>query len=538
MERSLRAADSVPHVAPWRIVFVSAPGTSVFMEEILGAVADAVREVGAPGLDVAGHRGLVSDIVDHRTVAVVVPHEYYVLAPDEPEALRARTVAFGVEHPGTAEFETSARYGGLAGRFEISAASIEELARRHVGATHFPLGLVPAWDCRAGVSDRDVDVTYLGTADERRTRILARAAQDLAGLRTELVLPPHEQITGPRPDFLIGRDKWRLLARSKVLVNLHRGTKTALEWVRVLEAVTNGCAVVTEPSSDLGPLRPGEHLLVAEPDDIGRVAAELVRDEPRRAALVEAAHELCRTQLDMTAPAARLVETCREALDVSVPMDLAPTAAIEPGQYLAVWLPAVGGGAMAPPGLEPAPLATGTARPTSDERLAVVCTRLAGDGGVAVTTASVASELGDVAVHVRRGGPTAHRGAARNRLVEQSDEPFIAVLDAGDALLGDALELMTDLLRNDPGLDAALCPATHGDTLVNALLPDERRLRERVYLTRGYVVRRSTLEALGGFTEKPELAGLVDHHFWLSLTAGGGRTAMLRRIGLALCAGS
>jgi len=83
-----------------------------------------------------------------------------------------------------------------------------------------------------------------------------------------------------------------------------------------------------------------------------------------------------------------------------------------------------------------------------------------------------------------------------------------------------------------------LCPATYGDTLVNALLPDEERLRERVYLTRGFVVRRTTLEALGGFTEEPDLAGLVDHHFWLSLTAGGGRTVMLRRIGIALRATS
>ena len=108
------------------------------------------------------------------------------------------------------------------------------------------------------------------------------------------------------------------------------------------------------------------------------------------------------------------------------------------------------------------------------------------------------------------------------------------MLDGGDTLIGDALERMADLLRRDPDLDAVLCPATYGDTLVNVILPDEQRLRERIYLTRGYVVRRSTLEALGGFTEDPELADLVDHHFWLSLTAGGGRTAMLRRIGLAL----
>ena len=324
-----------------------------------------------------------------------------------------------------------------------------------------------------------------------------------------------------------------------MLVNLHRGTKTALEWVRVLEAVTNGCAVVTEPSDDLGPLRPGEHLLVAEPDDIGRVAAELARDEPRRAALVEAAHELCRTQLDMAVPAARLVEACREALAAPAPVDLAPTAATEPGHHLAVWLPAAGGGVWAPPGLEPAPLA---ARPTvavPGGPLAVLCTSAGG------------GRSGRRHCRLRRrrapgGARACKQRRRRHRAPRRGPQPAhgarrradLAVLDGGDVLIGDALERMADLLRDDPDLDAVLCPATYGDALVNALLPDERRLRERIYLTRGYVVRRSTLEALGGFTEAPELADLVDHHFWLSLTAGGGRTAMLRRIGLALWPGS
>lgn len=508
------------------------------MVELLAAVADAVARLGHVGVEVMAHRGLVSEVVDARTVAVVVPHEYYTLAPPEPESLRARTVAFGVEHLGTEEFETYVQYAaGLAGRFETSVTSIEELARRGIAAVHFPLGLVPAQDCRQEGMDRDVDVVYLGTADERRIGILAGAARDLAGLRTELVLAPHEQRTATRPDFLAGRDKWALLARSKVLFNLHRGTKSGLEWVRVLEAISNGCVVVTEPSSDLGPLRPDEHVLVAKPDDVGRVAAALARDEPRRAALAEAAHELCRTELDMAVPSARLVDACRQVSAAApAPVDITPPPLVAPGHHLAVWLPAAGGGAWAPPDLKPAPLATraATSTPTSDGRLAVLCTRLAGDGRVAITTASVGSELPDVAVHVRRGGPTAHRGAARNRLVEGSDEQFLGVLDGGDELIGDALERMADLLRNDPGLDAVLCPATYGDTLVNVILPDEQRLRERIYLTRGYVVRRSTLEALGGFTEDPALSDLVDHHFWLSLTAGGGRTAMLRRIGLAL----
>ena len=198
-----------------------------------------------------------------------------------------------------------------------------------------------------------------------------------------------------------------------------------------------------------------------------------------------------------------------------------PRRGREPEHHLAVWLPARRRRTGAPPGLEPAPLARAGAG--ADGRLGGAVhaagrgRRRRGDEGLGRRHAPGA------AVHVRRGGATAHRGAARNGLLERSDEPFLAVLDGGDELIGDALERMADLLRDDPGLDAALCPATYGDTLVNVLLPDEQRLRQRIYLTRGYVVRRSTLEALGGFTEDPELADRVDHHFWLSLTARGGR---------------
>ena len=512
-----------------RIAFVSAPGASVFMVELLDAVADAVRRLERPDVEVLTHRGLVSELLDGRTVAVVVPHEYFVLAPPEPEELLARVVGFGVEHPGTEEFETSARYAArLAAQLEIAADSVAELAGRGVAAEEFRLGYVPAWDqWHREPVPRDVDVAYLASADERRLGVLAGAAGDLAGLRTELVIAPHEQVTGPRPDFLLGPEKWALLARSKVLLNLHRGTKTSLEWVRVLEALVNGCVVVTEPSTDLGPLVPGEHLIVAEPDRVGAVAAELARDEPRRALVAAAAYDVVRG-LDMAEAAVRLVEECAR---ISTPVETFVSPEVtEPGLHLAAWLPAPAGGPRAPV-LAPAPLLPRPA-PTDDGRLAVLCTRLPGDGRVAGTRTSTARWA--VPFHVRRGGDTAHRGAARNRLLESTDEPLVAVLDGGDELFDDTVLAMADLLRADAGLDAVLCPATYGGTLVNVLLPHEQRLRERVYLTRGFVVRRATLEAMGGFTEDPALADLVDHHFWLSLTSGGGRTGMLRRIGLTL----
>jgi hypothetical protein len=526
--------------APLTVAFVSAPGSSVFMEELLAGVADAVAALDAPGVTVVAHHGLVSEVVDSSTVAVVVPHEYAAVAPHEPDELLARTVALGVEHPGTWTFRASVRASArLGARFEISQRSLDALAERGLDGSLFPLGHVPRWDMWGGRPvDRDIDIAYLGTADPRRLGILAHAAPALTGLRTELLAPPHEPMTGPRPDFLVGADKWRLLARSKVLVNLHREDKAALEWVRVLEAMHNGCVVVTEPSTDLGPLRPGEHLLVAEPHNIGLVAAALARDDALRERMARSAYDLCR-ELDLAVPAKALVQACRGL--ASRPAPARPEPVEHPGvgwtdgqAPLAVWLPAANGGPPAPE-IAPAPLDRTRSSHSAADGCVVLVAALAGDGPAAATTRSLATHAPGLEVRVATPAPDVRRGPARNALLAGTDAAYVAVLDGGDELLGDTLEQMVALLRADDGLDAVLCPATHGTrSLVNVLVPEERRLREREYLTRGYVVRRATLEALGGFTEDADHADLVDHHFWLSLAAGGGRTSMLRRIGLAL----
>ena len=237
------------------ITFVSAPGGSAFMEEILGAVADAVRGCGG---DVRLHRGTMEQVAGPDSVFVVVPHEYFVLTgPPTREVLR-RTIGFGVEHPGTETFETAARYSAeLAGRLEISPESVRISRSRGLTCDRFTLGYVPRWDLWQGVSaPRPIDVAYLGTADEHRLGVLAGIADDLAGLRADLRLPPHEQMTKPRPDFLLAEDKWRVLAQSRSLLNLHRRGNVAFEWVRGLEAICNGAVVITETSDGIEPLVP------------------------------------------------------------------------------------------------------------------------------------------------------------------------------------------------------------------------------------------------------------------------------------------
>ena len=85
--------------------------------------------------------------------------------------------------------------------------------------------------------------------------------------------------------------RWPLLEQAKVVINLHGGESTRIEWRSVLDAIHAGAVIVTEHSSGLAPFVAGEHFLVASGDAIPFVAESLVRDPERLAALRTAAYE-------------------------------------------------------------------------------------------------------------------------------------------------------------------------------------------------------------------------------------------------------
>ncbi|HEX6657525.1 MAG TPA: glycosyltransferase, partial [Ilumatobacter sp.] len=88
-------------------------------------------------------------------------------------------------------------------------------------------------------------------------------------------------VDGTAPGTVFGEDKYRLLARSRILLNLHRDDVAPgyFEWARMVEAMANGCAVLTAPSTGYEPLVDGKHFVVA--DDLAAPLAELL-DDPRR----------------------------------------------------------------------------------------------------------------------------------------------------------------------------------------------------------------------------------------------------------------
>ncbi|GAB3503597.1 glycosyltransferase family protein [Amycolatopsis cihanbeyliensis] len=572
-------------MGPAEICFVAGRGGSVFMDEILDVVADAVRRVGGRTRTAIGRFPEPGP----DTVYLVVPHEYFIVTPQAelpgPELL-ARTIGFCVEHPGTLSFERTAQWvPRLACGVDINLDSTAELRRRGNPVEHFQLGYSPLWDHWGGDPDRprSVDVTYLGTEEARRSRLLGSYWRELESLRTRILTPPHEMMGPPRVDFLPGAAKFAHLADSRMLLNLHRGRSVALEWVRVLEALCNGCVVLTEPSPDIEPLVPGEHLMVARAEALGAVASALAGQPERERELRQAGYEFVRTKLDLPASATMLVETATRLVGGSFDgvQVAGPAAEVgtrlaggsrQPAESISVSTPSwdvrFSPGPTGPqdPG-DPAACAMAVERTRYARRAArrgwqagrhadlfgeapradvdVLVVRRPGEpdpaelvhdllSGSLLPRRVLLGEDGSASRSTTRPHDTlVHefplgRGVTRNTLLRRSGAPRTLVLDAG---MRAAKHLLERLLEGGPEQGVAHCPVADPVAgLVGALPAEQRRLDRLPYLGSGYLVHRSVLDAVGGWTEDPLLDGLEDHVFWRRVVAGGQRSTLVQQV--------
>ncbi|MDQ3319081.1 MAG: glycosyltransferase [Actinomycetota bacterium] len=298
------------------LCFVGASGGNHFMNELLAAVAHTVRAEGVQAGVVMDDFSPTADAtvrIDDSTVYVIIPHEYFGLvapARHPTRAQLARTISLCVEQPGTTWFEASRRHAArTAAAMDIQRSSVRVLRRHGLAAEHFRLGYSDYWDRWGGDDDvdRPIDVLYMGSASERRDRLLASYAEALWPHETRLLIPPLAPRTHRRPDYLLTEEKWRCLRSAKTILNLHRQDKPYFEWVRVLEAIANGCVVVSEHSTDGSPLVAGEHYISAGADNVALLASGLLQDEERLRAIRLGVYEFVRSELSMRPAAQRLI---------------------------------------------------------------------------------------------------------------------------------------------------------------------------------------------------------------------------------------
>jgi Glycosyl transferase family 2 len=291
-----------PMVDQPRVCFVSASGQNVFFDELLEAFREALGEV----------RGLSTTVaVDHfpaledDLVYVLVPHEYVPLTRPSahPTATQlARTVAICTEQPGTYWFEEAAGIASRCGAvIDINSLGAQALRERGINADLLPIGYVPNWDSWGGAeSDRPIDVTFMGGATARRQSAIAACGQMLTSRRAALHLVETSPHTRESELFLWGRRKWKHLAASKILLNIHRDELGYFEWLRVIGAMANGCVVLTEHSLGIEPLEPGVHFVSGKLEHLPFLIDALLKDPARLASIRLAAYEFLRHQFRLS----------------------------------------------------------------------------------------------------------------------------------------------------------------------------------------------------------------------------------------------
>ena len=290
------------------LAFVLAPGQNAFFTEVAMALHREVVDLGVSSTIGPGW----PPPEDGRAYALVAPHEHVIIAGPRglPAAVLPRTVCVCTEQPGMSWFNDAARLAARCGAvLDINPRGAELLRARGIAAEHLRLGYTRPWDRFSEGGERDVDVAFLGGATERRERILGGCAPALARHRCRIVLSDNSRpnvVTSA--SFVAGEDKLGLLARSRVLLNLHRHSEPYFEWVRVLEAVHCGAVVVSEWSRDYEPLVPGAHFLSARPEAIGELVESLLDDEDARRRLARQAYDYIRERLPLRPSAERLVE--------------------------------------------------------------------------------------------------------------------------------------------------------------------------------------------------------------------------------------
>jgi hypothetical protein len=200
-----------------------------------------------------------------------------LLGEQDADQLPESTIVYNLEQVSGTNVWCSPVYMALLSRCQVwdySRRNITSLAALGVTsrAVHVPVGYMPQlaripWD-----ATQDIDVLFYGSLNDRRRKII-QALTD-TGLRTHAVFGVY------------GSDRDALIARAKVVLNLHYYETSIFELVRVSYLLANHKAVVaerhegTEIDPDLA-----DAVKFSRYEELVSACAELVADAGKREAL-------------------------------------------------------------------------------------------------------------------------------------------------------------------------------------------------------------------------------------------------------------
>jgi hypothetical protein len=572
---------------PQRVCIVSASGQNVFFSEILEAFRDALVHAGYVAEESTDCFPPPADDL----VYMFIPHEFFPLVNEfaHPSKVQLRrTVAIGTEQPGTEWFELVADLASRAGAtVDINVLGAEELNRRKIAAEFVPLGYVAPWDhWQREDTERPIDVTFLGGYNDRRGHALAACAPTLENRTSALHLTetglPH---TASSTYFLSRERKWRLMAESKMILNVHRAALGYLEWHRILGAILNGCVVLTEHSIGYDPLVPGEHFLAVAYEDIPFALGALVGDDERLRRMRNAAYDLVRTELPVERTAEVLVTAVEQAArglsgvsvsDWGLP-NPSPTSlpAQRPGwetyaevvgdqlptrmalKHLVVRTRGIEGRLARLQGIDTDDSTDIIEQlgPVRDKpRVSVLLTiyNYAEHVGAALRSVALSSltdieviaiddastdnsveavreacaKLPWLSVKLVRRQTNGGLPAARNLAVSQAAGELLFILDADNEVMPHGLELLAETLDAEPEKQFAygIIETFNEDGPIGVmswLAWDPIRLRQGNYIDAMAMIRRPALDRIGGYPTEEALYGWEDFSVWLGMADAG-----------------
>jgi hypothetical protein len=224
---------------PVNIVHVVINEHGRIFDDLIDLLTDCLVQLDVPVRRSTSH-------FDSTQLNLVVGHTAFLSPTDYPAiASKCRYIVFQVEalHEQAGLLPDRPHYLEFLRRaqqvWDYSPQNLKFLAGRgHQNTRYVPIGYCPMLERIAAAPTKDIDVLFYGAATPRRRRIfddlLAR------GVRFVSVFGAY----GPQRD--------QLIARSKIVLNLHQFDISALEQLRISYLLNNRCFVLSEsPPSEL-----------------------------------------------------------------------------------------------------------------------------------------------------------------------------------------------------------------------------------------------------------------------------------------------
>ncbi len=287
---------------PGQVDILVGPGTSAPAAELAHAIRGELEALGARPRVVRRPR----DPAEGLPLLIVAPHEVlpalHAEMPEQFESVVAQSLLLVLAHPTAPAWRATLPYAEhAAALLHASDAGVAAFTRLGRRVWRFPIGYHASFESAERPPARDVDVAFAGVASQRRLRVLAEAASELAERQTEIHLPDRAATPSAAAlDYLGAEERNALYARSSIALDVHRDDDHAFGWLRAVQAMCNGAVVLTEEADDHLPLQPGRHFLQVQDGDLGAAIESALADPERLDAIRAEADRFLRTELPLS----------------------------------------------------------------------------------------------------------------------------------------------------------------------------------------------------------------------------------------------